>query len=288
MKIAFVSANRPGSWKTDLANAFSDLGHEVIPFSDLRTIHRPRADLVVWVYHHGRLPRFAPDISVTMDMWIGVGKREALIPGNHFWAAPHVFTADGGHDEIFAELGVNHHWLPPACPKRLIGFGSPSPAHRRLKIVFIGNRNHWNPVRAQMVALLSDRYGSSFAWYGPQSPLGPLRDRALNDLYASNVIVVGDFLGIPRCWSDRIPRTLGQGGFLLHTEVEGMAEQGFVNGVTLATWKAGDLESLTDQIDYYLDNQERRLEIASVGQAVVNKAHTWHHRAAQILETIER
>lgn len=294
MRIAFISANRKGSWKWDLADALFHRGHEIVKLLDSSTFRRPdRFDLVIWTYFQGRGPRFRPDVAVTMDLWLTVPKRERNLASanprvRNFWNAEYVFTADGNpdHQTRFANMGVNHYWLPPACPSRLNHWGQTDGRFDGVEVAFVGSRKHWNPLRAEMVDVLAARYGSAFRWYGPYSLWGELRDEDLNDLYASGTIIVGDSMNVDWYWSDRLPRTVGQGGFMLAANVEGMKESGFVEGKTVATWDGWQLDSLIDQIDYYLDNPEKRYKIAAEGKEMVKRQHLWEHRADEICRVV--
>lgn len=76
--------------------------------------------------------------------------------------------------------------------------------------------------------------------------------------------MIGDscFAGSPKgayYWSDRIPETLGRGGFLIHPYVDGLGRQFNLlehdEPVTydaghLAVWDAGDWEALGDLIEW--------------------------------------
>lgn len=296
MKIAFVSSMRPGSWKLDLAEGIRGLGHTVVHHKDLLVTRRLPADLVVWVYHQGRAPRIPVDVAISMDLWLGLPTREARLVSQdvrqrNFWSAKWVFTADGNpcHKQRFDALGVNHHWLMPACPSRLNYHGNPSP--RPLdspKIVFVGRRVHWNPQRVEIIDTLQARYGKDFAWYGPDSPRGELRDGRLNDLYATGAIVVGDSMGVDYYWSDRVPRTLGQGGFLLQADTAGFGVAGIFQGEHCGFWDGNNLDSLIDSIDYYLENPTRRWQMASNALKLVKDRHLWEHRAEEIMRVVDQ
>ena len=114
-----------------------------------------------------------------------------------------------------------------------------------------------------------------------------IRGRALRDLYATVPIVVGDSClagGVTRYVSDRIPETLGRGGFLIHPHVEGVTDGTlFESGVHLQTFEVGDHERLLWLIDHYLANPAERAQIAAAGREHVLGHHTYEHRMRSVL-----
>ncbi|MEX2253026.1 MAG: glycosyltransferase, partial [Thermoleophilaceae bacterium] len=116
-----------------------------------------------------------------------------------------------------------------------------------------------------------------------------IRGPLLADLYASIKVVVGDSCLLPgdhgRYWSDRIPETLGRGGFLLHPWVGGIDDH-FTDGEHLRLWPAGDWRELQRLIEHYLRNDDERRRIAEAGRLHVLENHTYTVRVRQLLERI--
>jgi len=56
-----------------------------------------------------------PTAALHADLYLGIS-REAQMIGDPFRAVDHCFTADGDPacQKRFKEMGINHHWLPPA------------------------------------------------------------------------------------------------------------------------------------------------------------------------------
>lgn len=87
--------------------------------------------------------------------------------------------------------------------------------------------------------------------------------------------------GIPlRCFD-----IMGNGG-LLFTNYQGDLEQFFVPGEDIVVFESK--EDMLNKLDYYLDpdHEAERAQIAENGLEKIKQAHTYKHRAAQILDTI--
>lgn len=133
------------------------------------------------------------------------------------------------------------------------------------------------PFRGELLQFLKEAYGERFRVFSGY------RGAELNDLYASIRVVVGDscFGGSDHYWSDRVPETLGRGGFLIHPETKGLRIPGLV------TFSPGNLFELQDKIDYYLEREEERLSCVKVASAWVRENETYHNRMKTLLQTME-
>ncbi len=274
------------STETHIARAFETLGHTVHRHSgpaDLTILGSP--GLPNDLLHHG------PTISIHLDLYRGL-RRAHLVDTDPMFRADHVFTPDG--DPItqtwFASKGVNHHWMPPAVAHDETDRGTWRPQYD-YDVVFVGSRAYHpeHPWRGQLIRFLERRYGERFQLFDHHPPV---RDRDLNDLYATARVVVGDSLTLPgrtRYVSDRLMETLGRGGFLIFPRVPGLEELGFVEGKHLWLYELGDLDSVAEKVDaaLALPETERRL-VAWNGQRLVRARHTYVHRAAEILNVVER
>jgi spore maturation protein CgeB len=58
----------------------------------------------------------------------------------------------------------------------------------------------------------------------------------------------------------------------------------FIDGVHLRTWS--NLNELTTLIDYYLNHEEERKQIALNGQKLVQENYTWENRMSKQLKNI--
>lgn len=225
-----------------------------------------------------------PSVGFHLDRWWGL-HREGRIVKSPFFQCDLVITADGGHDDLFEAVGVNHAWLPPAVSE-----GECVPGHYDAElaspIAFVGSwqggyHHEWKH-RQHLVDHLTRR-GAAF-W--PKPGEHAVRGERLRDLYASVDVLVGDSClsgGATFYASDRIPETIGRGGFLIHPRVEGITDGTcYTEGEHLACWELGNWSELDDKIDYYLAHPEERRAIADAGRAHVLAGHTYEVRVRQM------
>lgn len=82
--------------------------------------------------------------------------------------------------------------------------------------------------------------------------------------------------------SNRIPETLGRGGFLLHPHVEGV-EDVYVDGEHIVYYKPGDTRALRTLIDRWLQDPEGRDKIRHAGMLRVMESETFEVRMGEVL-----
>lgn len=229
--------------------------------------------------------------SVHLDVFWGLEERERWIEqGDPLFTTGLVMTADGGSDEKWAAAGVNHKWLPPGCDARFIPERAEPIPELAGKVVFVGSAYGYHPAyggRQALIDFASSKWADRFVIYGNGSPNGPVRDPDLSRVYASDCILLGDscFAGQRRAyWSDRVPESLGRGGFLLHPFVPGI--RSMYTGETLATYEAGNFEDLDAQVGYFLANPGLREGNKERGRALVMRRDTYRHRAREVLEAV--
>jgi hypothetical protein len=220
--------------------------------------------------------------SFHLDRFWGLNisdKREHGIGRHPFWHTDKVFTADGGHQAEFEARGVNHIWLPPAIAARHCYRGI-SQERFAVDVAFVGSARYHPEYafRTQLIDWLTKVYGARFRRFAGDTASGVVRERALNDLYASAKVIVGDscFAGSPYYWSDRVPETLGRGGFLIHPATPGLHIDGLV------TYAPGDLGELREKIDMWVKHGPR-LVCTDKAMAVVKYHHTYTNRMGSVL-----
>jgi hypothetical protein len=301
-------------WCTEVhvARDLEALGHRVDRFQEppgggdhntLEAIWRRglTADLVLWTRTWG-LPPEATNLwrrfeahgiqtaSYHLDLYLGLG-RSANLPIDPFWTTAHVFTPDGNieSEATFTELGINHHWSPPAMVSDEIGYGTYQ-THMAHDVIFVGSRQppyhrEW-PHRGALLEHVQRRWDARIH----PAPGTQVRNWSLNDLYASAKVVVGDTLTLPHntCYlSDRYFETIGRGGFLIAPYVlildHGL---GFEDSKNIVTYEPFDWGDLDEKIDYYLHHDEERVEIQSAGMDLVQAMHTYQHRLQAALLTM--
>jgi hypothetical protein len=157
------------------------------------------------------------------------------------------------------------------------------------EVVFVGSYHYhpeW-PYRQQLIDWLRTTYGDRFEHWGPQGK-GLVRGDALNELYASTKVVMGDTLcpgfRYPYYTSDRAYEVLGRGGFLVHPRIEGMTEE--LTDEHLAYYRFNDWGRLKKTIDHYLANDDEREAIRRVGQIKVAADCTYTNRLRQVFDTL--
>jgi hypothetical protein len=228
--------------------------------------------------------RSVPTVAYHLDRWWGL-KRQPEVQTEPCFRCALVVTADGGHEKEWQAAGVNHYWLPPGVSEFECAPAQPNDRFTS-ELAFVGS---WQPGyhpewhhRPQLVRWLA-RYGNRVRFW-PEPGQHAIRGTDLRELYASTKVNVGDSClagGATHYWSDRIPETLGRGGFLLHPHVDGMDEH-FVDGTHLVTWPLGDFEELGWLVDYYLRHDDERATIACAGRAHVLAHHTYTVRMQQV------
>lgn len=230
-----------------------------------------------------------PTVAFHLDRWWGLD-REHLVTEEPFFQCEYVITADGGHPDEFKAAGVNHFWMPPAVS---LGETAPGEYDKRFEtdIAFVGSwmpgyHKEWKH-RPQLVDWLSKTYPHQVKFW-PRPNEHAIRGNDLRNLYATVKVVVGDSClvgNIHNYWSDRVPETLGRGGYLIHPYVDGI-EDHFTVGTDLMTWPVGHWDILKDRIDEALGSPEQRKFVSESGRATVIEKHTYDVRVNQILELI--
>lgn len=291
------------STETQLAADLETMGHAVLRLQEdttdwpTVTAVARHADLLLWVTTWWIDPDGArrtlkdlaaagvPTVGFHLDLYFGLA-REYKVTGEPFFECAHVFTADGGHDAEFAAAGVNHHWSPPAVHGPDATIGTPE-EHQVWPVIFVGSYPYPHPehapARRDMLQAVQTRYGRRLRVFRTGT-----RGRDLSNLVASATIVLGDSAlagRIPRYWSDRIPETLGRGGFLIHPHVEGI-EDHYTDGVHLRLYQAGDHHQLLTLVEHYLNHPDEAAAIAACGRAHVLAHHTYIHRLDAMLNEV--
>lgn len=227
-----------------------------------------------------------PTVAYHLDRWFGLS-REHLVRDEPFFRCALVITADGGHAREWRAAGVNHVWMPPAVSHLSIRpdqLGEFNDAYD-WDVVFVGSwRQYGHPewgYRGQLVASVGGAFPRRFRPFE-----AGVRGKDLADCYATARVVVGDSClagDVTHYWSDRIPETLGRGGFLIHPHVVGLDEH-FTPGEHLVTYELGDFAQLHSLIAWYLDHPVERRLIAEAGREHVQAHHTYRDRMRDVID----
>lgn len=319
MKVAYIGnigeGSAPHSTENHIAEALRSNGVDVVPIHEQRFGWRPDeipADVafVLWTHTHGFAPprthprqfKFLhamefwnkPVISYHLDRYWDL-YRETQVYGpdkEPFFSTDLMCSADGGNAERWLTVGIDHAWFPPGVSRPECELGTYR-SELASEIAFVGSwdgaYHQESPHRAELVKWLRTVFGERCAFW-PKRGQHAIRGEALRDLYASVNVVVGDscFSGSQsndRYWSDRIPETLGRGGFLIHPETPGLDEH-YTPGKHLMTWPAGDWRALGKAIGTALHDDDMRHEVAAAGRSHVLEHHTYERRMAQLLDLL--
>lgn len=283
MKIAFVGKFKNLYDEEYIARSFESLGHTIERVNEklasgeiIERLDSFNPDLVLWtklaVGEQQKIRDYCKKYKTAcwvFDLYIGY-QREARLHTPAF-TADYVFTTDGGHQEEFKELGINHNcvrqgiWKDECILYPFTGIEN--------EIIFIGSENPYYPERTSLIKELGAK------WYG-RFNTNEIRGLSLNELYSKSRIVIGDSVYSPNYWSNRVVETLGRGGFLIHREVEGISEE----YPYLVTYK--DLDDLKSKIDYYTHNEEERREIVKKNFEWVKNNYTCEKQCQKLLSYI--
>lgn len=312
MRVAYVGNFRPShSTENHVAGSLRALGHDVVQFQEdeqvqsLDTLAARAVDeqvsLLLYTKTWGLDPdetmrqwaildaAGVPTASYHLDLYVGL-EREVQLDSDPFWRTRFVFSADGGHDAEFAAHGIDHEWLRPGVYRPECVDGRPQRSMQRFHVGFVGSHRWYHPewpYRQQLVKWLKVTYRGRAGIF-PQGTQA-VRGQALNDLYASVPVIVGDTLcpgfDQPRYWSDRVYETLGRGGFLIHPWIEGLDDE-FVDGEHLRFYRYGDFDGLRSLIDHYVAHPAEAREIAHRGQAYVRDECSYQNRVQTMLDRL--
>lgn len=310
MRVGYIgNFGVPYSTESHVALSLEALGHHVNRLQEqdidwpFVPIHAEAGgyDFVLWTHTHGYADeskheacqrytdemrrRGIPTVGFHLDKWWGLEREHQVF--EPYFQQDIVCTADGGHDADWARIGVNHVWMPPALVHTEVGRGRPREDWRG-KVGFVGGWKNYGhadvwPWRFDVVSACWKRYGSAMRTW----PNGAaIRGMDLNDVYASVDVVLGDSClagGAHHYWSDRVPETIGRGGFLLHPRVEGLGEQFPITGLPVR-YEVGDLDEVFDLIDYWADpaRASERRELTDAGIEWVRERHTYKARMERV------
>lgn len=308
MRVSYVgNFDPPWSTENHIAKAWENLGHDVqrIPEQRLEWADLPdlvTGDLFAWTRTAGFDPPdlnrqraaldaiTAPTVGIHLDRWWGLARERTergpadADPSPFFTHLDLLYTADGGEHP----WQVRHEWMPPAVLSDECEPGVPDRRYRA-DVGFVGNllsygHTEWAPYRRELHRHLQTWYKGAYQVF-PGRGRPQIRGRELANLYATVKVLIGDscLVGNPaRYWSDRIPETLGRGGFLIHPRVEGLAEQ----YPDLPTYGLGNFDELHAVIADALAEPEWRISVAEKNRQHVLAHHTYEHRLKRLLTLI--
>lgn len=300
------------STENEIRRALESLGVTVRTFEEGEPGAWPEAtaaistsDVVLWTRTAGNLKRIPHDVQQKMvarahdrgvpvigyhlDIWWGLARQREVLTEPYFRLVDRFCSADGGHDEQWAEIGVAHRWFPPAVSEFECVPGFPKD-HFEHDVVFVGSWQggyHEESVhRFDLVNHLRREWNAEFY---PRDGQPAVRGDDLRDLYASVKIAVGDScLSNGRYCSDRIPETTGRGAFLAHPYTEQVIPGLWQPDEHLGAWHEGEWDQLDDLLGYYLGNDSERVAVAKAGREHTLLFHTYTVRMRQLFEMMDK
>lgn len=237
--------------------------------------------------------RKVPVVGYHLDRWWGL-KRQTEIETEPFFRVDLLVTADGGHNDLWRQHGINHVWALPAVSERWCQPGQ----HRDeydCDVVFVGSwqgyHREWAH-RQELVTKLSDRFGDRFKVF-PAPGQHAIRGLELNDVYWSAKVVVGDSCLVPKVdgspmthyCSDRIPETLGRGGVLVHPVVPGVNSAGDPLYQNFG-WMLGNWNDLHRALDRAVEADTQRAHMREANIKHVREQHTYTVRMSRLGEIL--
>ena len=236
--------------------------------------------------------RHIPSVAFHLDRWVDLD-REYQLATEPFFSCDLVITADGGNDDRFKALGINHYWMPPGVSRAECEPGMFRDEFHS-KLAFVGSwQGHYHKEhqhRFELVEWLRKNFRRDCAFW-PKEGQPAVRGAALRDLYASVDVVIGDscFAGSPKgdyYWSDRIPETLGRGGYLLHPDVVGLSDH-YPVPMGPVTWEAGDWDHLGSLVESSLAlPASERQAINRLNRQWVIEHDTYEVRVQQLVDLL--
>lgn len=179
-----------------------------------------------------------------------------------------VFIAQREYLERFRELGINTHWLPLGCDPEI------HTAHETLKqydVGFVGSLTSNNPRRIELLKMLSEQTNL----YAERCFLDDMARVFSASKMVFNCAVNNDL-------NMRVFEAMSTGSLLLTDMAWNSGQDAlFRDGEDYAVYHHDDL--LPDTVSFYLDNEQLRERIGARGQRLVHAAHTYLHRAEDLL-----
>ena len=314
-KIVFLgNFEVPYSSENHHAASLESLGHTVIKLQERQATGKEifyqasESDLFIWVHTHGwKTPGHfdmievlqelkminIPTMTYHLDLWFGIERQKDLKDDGFYTNIEHFFATDKLMTDWFNKnTKVKGHFVPAGVyDKECYLHSDYNKKYYDHDVIFVGSKRYHKeyPFRPQLIDFLKDTYGSRFCHVGGDGDTGTVRGDALNRIYARSKIAIGDSLNInfnyPYYTSDRLFESTGRGGFTIYPRITGLEEY-FEDGKDIVFYEHGNLEDLKTKIDKYLVDGLSRESIRLAGHERTKQEHTYVHRWATILETL--
>jgi len=187
-----------------------------------------------------------------------------------------VLSTDGTDSSVYEKSGINRKYFRQAYNP---DWYYPIESKKVRDVSFIGH-NYGD--RKTLINLLNKKY--DFKQFGQDNLC---RGKEHSKVCASSKIMVAENAtnSVAGYWSNRVYLHLACKAFVLHPYIKDM-EKYFEDKRHLVYWK--DLTDLQDKIDYYLNHEEEREEIATAGHELVLSRDTWSKRMEEFWHILSR
>lgn len=184
-----------------------------------------------------------------------------------------VFLAQKGHVELFKEQGIRYvFWLPLACDPELY---PEETLQRDIDVSYVGSLSpDEGDKRRKLLSKVAEAFPNNFI--GKKWPL------EMGEIYARSKIVVNSAINYDL--NMRAFEGMASGALFITDPADSLQEL-FEDGKDLIVYQ--DEKDLINKIQYYLEHDDEREEIAYRGQQKVLKHHTYYHRAKEIIKKVE-
>lgn len=289
MRVLYLGNDRPFCTEGYVKRALEQLGVEVtlkrvkfLTFRDvMQNVQKHPWDFVLFSKPHrpyfDRLLQECRQMKLRTVCWqwdLYWGYRPSRPP--QFYA-DHLFTTDGGHQDLWQQYYPHHRVLRQGISTPLLSCRARRPQY---DVCFVGSvHRQMYPGRLALIDHLKKKYSER---------LLIVTDRRGEDLSRTLTkvqIVIGDSYPSPHYWSNRIYVMLGRGAFLLYPRTEGLSEH-YQDGVHYVGFEHGNFQELDDLIAFYLAHPREMELIRRAGFEHTRDHHTYEHRAADLLRMI--
>jgi hypothetical protein len=290
LTILYLGNFNPFAYSTEklIKKAFEELGHQVITFDErsvnaptiLRTAKETNADL--FLFHKGN--RWGFGLDQLIELLFRLTCKKAFwyfdpinnIPEREMWMQNVIPFVDKGF--LTNGTWIKQHtydnlvWLLQGCEKEPLG---KKRKEYECDIAFTGSVYGGREI---FINALKKKYGDKFKVFSD------VFGDDFRDLCASAKIMISPkFPSNNWFWSNRIYKTIGAGGFMLHPYCEGLKDH-FIAGKEYEDWR--DEDELFMKIDYYLSHEKERKAIQKAGYERAIKDHTYIERIKQLIKEL--
>lgn len=225
-------------------------------------------DLYLWIESvGGYFPEQLDKLGCKTACWLI--DTHLNLPWHPDWAKrfDYVFLAQLEYVSKFRELGMNAHWLPLACDPEI---HAPSLDHKIHDISFVGSLSH-NSRRQNLLKILDKEMNihCERCWWDDMARVISQSNLTFNNAVKNDLNM-------------RVFEALSIGTLLITDQARGSGQEIlFKNGEDLAVYRSDD--ELLDVIRFYLNSPALRDDIRQRGRKLVHNAHTYAHRASDLL-----